>query len=233
MSGVNGYPRVGLILTTFDDMPEAGEAYNSLWETQSECPFRIVVIDAGSTDDTLSFFFKNHENEIFYNLQHLSKALNAGIQHFIDMGMDYVGWVHPDMLFPQKDWLAVLVHLLGKDDSIGKLAPDDWGSGRADMRAGNACPWLIPTHVLEDQKLIHGFCFDEQFVHCGGYEDWDLNRRIMQRGKKVLITTQSKLKHEGMKSRAKPREQIKGYHNAGRINAGRYNAKWGDDKPPC
>lgn len=232
MSSVTGDPQVGLILTTYDDMPEVRDACASLIATADTFPFLVIAVDAGSKDHTLDFL-KNRSISVISPITHLSEALNMGIDYFIDTGVRYVGWVHPDMLFPQKDWLAVLVRLLEEDDSIGKLAPDGWESNEEDMRAGNACPWLIPASVLKEQKQEHGFYFDEQFLYCGGYEDWDLNRRIMQRGKKVLITTQSKLKHEGMKSRAKPHADVEDYHNAGRINAGKYNAKWGDDNPPC
>lgn len=225
-------PSVGLILTTFNDMPEAGEAYNSLILTHAEYPFDLVVVDAGSSDDTVDFFCASQAERVIQQECHLSEALNLGIDHFIGRGVNYIGWVHPDMEFPQTDWLRIMVTILAGDRSIGKLGADSLGRCGEDLRSGNTCPWVCPTKTLGALRDRDGFCFDEQFVFCGGYEDWDLNRRIIQAGQSVLITSQAQIQHESMVSRNKPREGVSDYHNAGRINAEKYTEKWGDCDPP-
>jgi len=99
------------------------------------------------------------------------------------------------------------------------------------MRPGNSCPWIIRKKALDELLIRDGCYFDEQYEYCGGYEDWDLNRRLIDNGHKVLITTKARVKHEGMVSRKKPRK-ISAYSNAGRANADRYTKKWGDTKCP-
>ncbi len=179
------------------------------------------------------------------SLKHLSIALNVGINNLKNQGAKYICWIHADMKFPQENWIDVLVDRLERDPEIGKIAPDDVKWGNQPERVGNNCPHVVSVEmyerVAEQRRKVHGdecdkcslkntcpLWFCEKFIGIGGYEDWDLNAIIMDVGKKVIITPESKVDHEGMGTRQRRDTTGEAKHNAG-VYCSRY--KTGD--PPC
>jgi GT2 family glycosyltransferase len=64
--------------------------------------------------------------------------------------------------------------------------------------------------------------FDERFIKCGGYEDWDYNNRVLAEGYQVMITKGSVVWHPTMGTRKNHDES-----ESGRKNAELYSQKWG------
>ncbi len=146
----------------------------------------------------------------------------------------YIGWVHADMKFPEEGWLEKLVQICDDDPTIGKLGPDDWNAPKLPeaerLRPGNQCPWIMPVHALLKLWEKDGMLFDENYWFTQNFDDWDLNRRLINYGYKVLIVNDVRMKHEGMGTRKN--HQDPKYQEAARHNQLYYMRKWGDRKCP-
>lgn len=227
---------VGLMLTTYNQLEDTQKSLESL-EKNTTPPYKLVIVDNASTDGTLSFL-KEKEYHVIENKRPvcLSVALNQGLRRLLsDPGNRYIGWIHNDMTF-YPNWLQRLTDHLMHNPSVGKLAPvslhlfgpDDPDFAEEFMARhqgicypGNACPWIMPREVIE--KVGE---FDERFVKCGGYEDWDYNNRILEAGFQVMITKGSVVWHPAMGTRKNRDESASARHN-GKI----YYEKWGISHP--
>jgi len=221
------------MLTTFNFLEKTRACLESFFST-NRLPSKLLVIDNNSTDGTLSFL-EGKGLQVLRNPvdTSLAAALNQGFRYFLgDPAIDFIAWIHNDMLF-FPGWLEELIRLLKENPSIGKLAPynlrddpahlnpEDVGrfmrENRGQLEPGNGCPWVMRRAVVEEV----GF-FDEGYLRCGGYEDWDYNNRLLEKGYQVLITKGSVVWHEGMGTRRHiPQEE------AARHNAARYAERWG------
>lgn len=246
---------VGLILTTCNDVELTKILLPSLQRSMGVgYPFMLIAIDSGSTDGTLEYLqsvrvpvFGPHlsKDKFLYQTEHLCQALNAGIGMFLGHNPDagkfekqdaqgYIGWIHADMEFPEEGWLEKLVKICEDDPTIGKLGPDDWDAPKLSeaerLRSGNTCPWIMPVHALLKLWEKDGMFFDENYWFTQNYDDWDLNRRLINYGYKVLIVNDVRMKHEGMGTR-KTHQDPK-YQQAALHNRRHYVSKWGDSECP-
>lgn len=227
-----GNEMVGMILTTFNMLEKTRECIISL-RLATSCSYTLVAVDNASTDGTCEFLEENGV-EVIRNSSpvHLTVALNQGLsRHLQHPDINYLSWIHNDMRF-YKGWLDNLIKELDADPRIGKLAPynilkegrtdEDFAqefmaSHQGQIIPGNECPWIMPKHVVEKVGL-----FDEGYVACGGYEDWDYNNRVLDAGYLVAITLGSVVWHETMGTRKHiPQEP------EARANGERYFKKWG------
>lgn len=217
--------RVGLVMLTWDDAELLRDCLPSLATTEE--PFELCVVDNGSTDGSQHVLMDwKRENGVAGHVTYgqprsLAEALNYGFGYFLDRDdLDFIGWVHPDMTFPQPQWLSELVRVLDENPEIVKLGAAD-PDCPGDLRSGNSQCYLVRRTALEQVGL-----FDERFEGVGGYEDWDSNRRLLTLGQ-VMITPESLVHHIGMVTRSRrdtTEEQ--------RANADRYHSKWGTWDPP-
>lgn len=226
-----GWP--GIVLTTYNFLELTRRCLSS-FKRATATPYLLVVVDANSRDGTPEYLelqgvpvIRNSEEVS------LSTALNQGMRFLLSFpGVSHIGWIHNDMLF-FRGWLEALLGVLDSHPEVGKLAPynlsGDPGqytdesvaaftaahAGR--LHGGNGCPWIMPRHVVEEV----GF-FDEGYLRCGGYEDWDYNNRVLDRGYQVAITWASAVWHQGMGTRRHVDQR-----GADRHNAAYYERKWG------
>ena len=245
---------VGLLVCSYNDRDLSEEMYPSLLASiQPESPpfgWGIVCVDAGSTDGSVDFWEGNcpviHKDNMQLlgpgmlnmdgeDLKHLSKALNAGFKLMM-LGdaegkhkYDYICHIHPDMKFPQANWLETLTKYMDDNPDVAKLAADYASlpeSARTE-RPGNQCPWIM--RVTAAQELIDddGFIFDPGYIGIGGLEDWDINARLINLGYKVWITPTVVVEHEGMGTRK--RHDTNADATANRKY---YHEKWGAFSPP-
>jgi len=86
---------------------------------------------------------------------------------------------------------------------------------------GNGIPWAMPVQTLREVGL-----FDEGYVGSAGYEDWDHNNCVLDRGYQVLIALDSVVWHDWSairKGTATEEDTLR--------NRERYMAKWGSPGP--
>lgn len=227
---------VGIFLTTFNFLDKTRACIQSLGRA-TDHPYRLVVVDNASTDGTqdlvrsLGIELLDNPAEV-----HLSRALNQGLRHLLaDPRVRYACWVHNDMLF-FRGWLDNLIHV-AEHPEIGKLAPwnvsgdpaqydDAWAAcftaqHRHEFHPGNNCPWVMRREVVERVGP-----FDERFIKCGGWEDWDYNNRVIDCGYRVGTTGASVIWHEGMGTR-----NYVDNSEACHYNSVVYVEKWGGRQP--
>jgi hypothetical protein len=196
--------KVGLVLLT---MPGDEEQVKAMIATlrQTESDYRIYRLNAPGP--TLS----------------LAESLNRMFREALDEGCEYIGWIHPDMRFNDPEWLKGLLHELRCWPKVGKVcAANTRDPIPEDVIDGHEQCYLIRASVLREIGL-----FDEGYIGIGGYEDWDMNRRIVNAGHRVVITPRSQVFHEGMATRSK-----RDTNAEAQANAARYEAKWGDRGAP-
>lgn len=240
--GTNRHPAaydvdmIGVFLTTFNFLEKTRACLESFART-ADVPYRLVVVDNASSDGTPDYMRKSGL-EVLINPKpvDLTKALNQGIRHLLaDRTVDAIIWIHNDMLF-FKGWLSRLVAVVENRPDIGKLAPwnvsgnpaqysDEWAQRFMDNHwqefiPGNNCPWVMRREIIEAVGL-----FDERFLKCGGFEDWDYNNRVAGMGYLVGTTGASVVWHEGMGTRRHVNNSEACLHNSGL-----YASKWGGDK---
>lgn len=227
---------VGIILTTFNFLEKTRACLESL-RRATDHPHRLVVVDNASKDGTVEFL-RALGLEVIANPAEVSltSALNQGITRLLgDPKVRFVAWVHNDMRF-FKGWLQNLTAVAARPE-MGKVAPwnvsgdpaqydDAWAARfmaehREEFIPGNNCPWVMRAEVVREVGL-----FDERFIQCGGWEDWDYNNRVIDRGYLVGTTGASVVWHEGMGTR-----NFVDNRDACLHNATVYVQKWGHRQP--
>jgi len=263
---------VGLIMTTWNDCDAFSAAYDSLFRsmpslaTNGGVPYGwgFCVVDGGSGPEELECikdFCSRRTLALFGEAPDLTDALNVGIKYFtggsdgypLSIKLPYIGWVHPDMLFPDLGWVPKLVKYLDDHPDVGKVSPivrrfdevpeDLRKEGGEPFKAwlaqqmredterpGNQCPWIMPLRALKAVEMGKDMWFDPGYKGVANYDDWDLNRRLIDAGFKVMITPETIVIHEGMGTRKTKTHE----DNAPleRHNAQYYFDKFGDSRCP-
>lgn len=218
-----GRPAVGLVMLTWDDGELLPQALRTLANTTQ--PHRVVFVDNGSTDNTVAqikAYQQRHPESLLITPPEgggwsLAVALNLGFDALVTMEQppSYVGWVHPDHRFEWPDWLEVLVREMDANPGWAKLGASE-ANEPAEERAGNSQCYIVRLSAMEGAGL-----FDEAYEACGGYEDWDHNRRLLEYGE-VLISGEARVRHLAMSTR-KRHDNVE----AAKRNADHYHATWG------
>jgi len=224
---------VGLLLITYNDEENLEQMLPTL-EATLDYPTIVHVIDMGSTDCSVKIIADWYELQTNSNLmdlsidrrhklESLSKTMNSGFKYLMSrQECNYIGWIHPDMEF-KTGWLSQLVSVLNVYINIGKIC--SWNTrcplpDTIEPISGHEQCYIVRRGVLLKIGL-----FDERFIGIGGFEDLDLNRRILIEGWKVALAPTSLVYHSGMQTRSKrdtSAEQI--------YNRQWYQTKWGDTK---
>jgi GT2 family glycosyltransferase len=213
--------RVGLVMLTWNDADNLRRCLKSLQYTTE--PYNLLVIDNGSTDDTLEILdrvpYKDRWESYITVLRRpglsLAQALNVGFGYQLTQPYDYIGWIHPDMTFDWPRWLTELRKAMDEHPEIVKIGANEAGLV-PEFRDGNSQCFIIRRTTLEKVGL-----FDENYEACGGYEDWDMNNRLLEAGK-VMIWPDAIIRHVAMATR-RNHDNV----DAGRRNADLYHSKWG------
>lgn len=196
-------PKIGFVLIRRADDPEDAEANRLTFLQTVGDAAELLVVDGNYTS--------------------LCESLNEGFSHFRDRGFDYIGWIHPDMRFNDPEWLDGLLTEFRCWPSVGKVCAANTRDALPDrMIDGHEQCYLVRRLALDEIGL-----FDETFISIGGWEDFDLNKRLINVGWRVVITPRSLVYHEGMATRSRRDTTAAQYHNADV-----YRAKWGNNDAP-
>jgi hypothetical protein len=212
--------RVGLVLLTWNDEDNLRGCLQSLDFTRE--PFGLLTVDNGSNDDSPSMVVR-YGDLLERPDRSLTEALNIGFKDQMDAGYEYIGWIHPDHVFEYPDWLTELVAALDTHPEWAKVGCQEVVDAGSGLRAGNTQCFIVRRSALEQIGL-----FDEGYLACGGYEDWDMNRRLINGPGSVMIWPNAVVRHNAMSTRKRHDNE-----EAARRNAGYYQEKWGDTEPPC
>jgi GT2 family glycosyltransferase len=190
---------------------------------ESTIPYRVVVVDNNSTDDTVSFINANYpEIALLPQTKNLGfgQANNIGISYALKQGADYLFLLNQDA-YLEKDTIEKLVAVYKKNDNFGILSPIHL-NGKGDRLDKNfshyvnyhANPNFYSDFILNKQLpevyevpfvnaagwLLSKKCletvggFDPVFFHYG--EDDNYCQRVLFHGLKIGVTPQTFLKHD-------------------------------------
>jgi GT2 family glycosyltransferase len=237
--------RIGIIVCTFNDFHLSQTMYSSLAASMPvDEPYALVCIDGGSTDDSVDFWQSKcsvlgpHDPDVLRTfgrtpeqMKSFAACLNLGIEYLEEC--DYIVQIHPDMVFIQPGWANKMAEYLDDHPDVGRVASEQLVHASIEdimkrkERPGNNPCMCFPKATIEKLNRKYGYVYDEGFTRAGGWEDWDLNRRIIALGLRVMITPTAVIKHPGMSSRKYP-----GSAKAETYNAQHYFKKYGDYKCP-
>jgi GT2 family glycosyltransferase len=134
-----------------------------------------------------------------------------------------IGWVHPDMKFEDK-WLSELVAAFEKYPEAGKVC--SWNPcTQGEPLSDKPMPGHQQAYIIRKSVLFQIGLFNEEYLAVGGWEDIDMNRRILLDGFRVLIIPSSRVWHPGMSTRS-----LTDHSKAASYNTKLYRKKWGDSK---
>ncbi len=184
---------------------------------------RIVVIENGSKDKSLTILKKNYPDiEIIENSKNLGFAggVNQGIEKAIDLGAEYVALFNNDAV-ADKNWLTGLVEVMQASPKVGIVAPKLLSSDKKhlDSTGDQYTNWGLPyprgRRELDDGQyskpervfaasggaslyrvsmLKEIGLFDEDFF--AYYEDVDISFRAQLAGWKVAYEPSSIVYHK-------------------------------------
>ncbi len=204
--------KYGFVLTTYNDADDAVESIQSLKETiPPNSDYEIVIVDAGSKSEEISKLRAINAKCLMFPYQHLSEALNAGIDFLLKRNIDYVFWIHTDCYYFQPNWSEKLIQIYQHCwPLVARLAP---GTSNIDgsydclqrnelLHHSNNCPWVMSKEFLESHKAKYGYYYNPDYINIGGCEDHDMWFRILQDGMFVCVTPLVDVWHKGMGSRS-------------------------------
>jgi hypothetical protein len=183
----------------------------------------LIVIENGSTDNSLAFLKKNSSNiEIIENAKNLGFAggVNQGIKKAIDIDAEFIALFNNDAV-ANKDWLENLVKVMVAHGDVGVVAPKILSSSKKQLdSAGDMyTSWGLP--YPKGRKEYDGSQYDKPeniFSASGGaslyrvsmlkeiglfdndffayYEDVDISFRAQLAGWKILYEPSAVAYHE-------------------------------------
>ncbi|WP_053976085.1 glycosyltransferase family 2 protein [Mangrovimonas xylaniphaga] len=209
-----------VIIVTYNGSKWVDRCFSSL--QNSRVSVDTLVIDNGSTDDTLSLIkTKYPEVEVIETGENLGfgKANNIGLKRVLVEGYEYAfllnqdAWIEPDTLETllkvslQDLDLGIIspIHLNGQGDAIDKkfqwyLSPKYTPSFYSDLYLDRQKPYYISTYANAAAWLVTKKCisvvgeFDPLFDHYG--EDDDYLNRLHKNGFKLGIVPTAKIYHD-------------------------------------
>ncbi|MBV8389271.1 MAG: glycosyltransferase family 2 protein [Mucilaginibacter sp.] len=224
---------ISVIIVTYNGMKWIDKCLRKL--SESDIELYPIIIDNGSTDDTVTFIQKNHPSiELIQTNENLGfgRANNIGIDLAIAHNAQYVFLLNQDG-YVEPDTISKLVNFHKSHPEYGVLSPKQMnGDGSAlDKRFDSIV--LSESCILRSYKteetdvfdvsfvmaafwLISAACikkvgkFDPIFFHYG--EDGDYLSRVRYHGLKIGVVMESIGYHDRHERIVAPVQQIKGFY---------------------
>ncbi|WP_052675737.1 glycosyltransferase family 2 protein [Paenibacillus sp. IHBB 10380] len=209
--------KTSIVILTYNQLHMTIHCLESIRRNTPE-DYEIIVIDNGSTDETVTYMKTQTDVILHENTENLGfgKGCNQGIEC---ASGDQILFLNNDTIVT-KHWLENMLDALYSHERVGMVGPvTNYSSGHQiipvpytelsgiDAFAESYCKENAGKH-LEVRRLI-GFCllakrsvldeigwFDEQFG-LGNYEDDDLCLRAIRKGYSLLVAQDSFIHHFG------------------------------------
>jgi len=211
-------PKVGIIVLTWENYDEASDCLASL-ETVSYPNFEVIVVDNGSEDGSAERLQREFDWCTFVrnniNLG-VTRGNNAGIQHALDNGSDYVLLLNDDTIVTE-EFLTPLVSTAERNPDAAVVGGINYQASTGEIHnAGASFSTLLggQTFTLDEPAADEPYpvdyvptclaLLDRDFVadsevlcedYFLGMEDVDLARQARDAGKEVLVTPDSEIFH--------------------------------------
>lgn len=203
-----------LIIVTYNSAPYIEKCIDAI-DTHTPSSYQIIVVDNGSTDDTVNLLKKLPHVELIEN------DINAGYARAVNRGIrqgtsETIAVMNPDV-FVTDGWLTPLHELLWSDEKNAIVAPKLINSANQLVGVGTNWDWSAPYFMLPNKPglleevrecmAINGACFllkrqlldtigllDEQYFHYFEETDYCFNANYC--GYRVLFCPASTVIHE-------------------------------------
>lgn len=215
-------PSVGIILLNWNSYEVTKDCLDCF--RQIRHPYRLIVVDNGSSDDSVTLFRANYpEITLIENNENLGFAggNNCGLEHGLRENLDYLMLLNNDTLFDE-DFVAPLVQRMQQNAELGGIQPKImynhdrsliWNAGGTyhyflghSSTIGEGKPDLSRFNRVRGVDWITGCCIllRSQVVQQVGllddrffiyHEDVDWSLRIRGAGWKLEYFPQSQLYH--------------------------------------
>jgi len=216
---VRASPRVSLVMCVFNGLEDTRACLESLRGTTE--PFRLIVMDNGSTDGTPEFL----ERFAYpYPLTHARSESNAAVIAALNRAWrladtEFLCFLHNDTAMVEPAWLSRLLAALA-DPGVGlaglygakRLRGDGRAAGRTIVHS------LVPTPTVrppwEDVVFVDSVCmaisrelmdavggFDEGYGFYHGH-DRDLSLAVLEHGRRCVVV-HAPFDHRGGRTRTR------------------------------
>ncbi len=201
MSWITRYPRISIVIPTYNHARFLAEAIRSALD-QTWQDFEIIVVDDGSTDDTHRVVAQFGQSVKYIRQENggLAAARNAGIR--AARGRE-IGLLDADDVW-LPDYLMTMLTALESDSRVGAV----YCGWQYIDEAGNSLPrvnvrvvppdqayqamvhmdFLVPSGVLVRRDCFDDLgLFDESLRDTQGCEDWDMWLRILKQYRMIGV----------------------------------------------
>jgi len=215
-----------IIIPVFNGLEDTQACVESIYQSKTDIPFEIIVVNNGSTDDTanwLKIMALQHNNFKYINLSEnhgFAKAVNRGIQV---TGGRYVVILNNDTLVTP-GWLDRLVAAAESDVEIAIVSPmtnyvgegpqidsdaidilPDGIDAYSEKIKNRKSPVIIPDRLVFFCVLIKRHILDilgglDEGFFCGNFEDDEFCLRTRLLGFKLALSTNAFVFHHGSKT---------------------------------
>jgi len=211
-------PEGGIVVLTWENYDEASECLDSL-ESVDYPNYRVIVVDNGSGDGSVERLQQEYGwCEFVCNDRNLgvTRGNNAGIEHALECGVDYVLLLNDDTIVT-KDFLTPLVETAEREDQVAVVGGTNYYASSGEIHNVGAefstllggCTFLheepkdtepyevdyVPTCLaLIDRDFIveQDVLSEEYFL---GMEDVDLAWEARRSGRRVMVAPDSEIYH--------------------------------------
>ncbi len=183
-SSISGLPLISVIVAVFNGAKTLQSCLNSICQ-QTYLEKEVIVIDGGSSDETVEILKRNDGNISFWRSERDHGIYDAWNKGIAKARGDWICFLGADDIFLEKDTLGNLskhllnaypktrivygrVAVINKHNDVVDLLGEEWGTMRRKFLGGVCLPTPSVMHhyTLFD---VHG-TYDERFMIAGDYE---------------------------------------------------------------
>jgi len=174
MNSLNAFPKISIITPTFNSEIYLEETILSILE-QNYPNLEYIIIDGGSTDNTLNII-KKYQDNLAYWVSEKDNGMYDAIQKGVDKSTgEILAWINSDDLYHKKAFFIV-AEIFSKFQKINWLLgavalSDEYGRG---IHIGNSKKFTKYDFLMGDFKFIQQeSCFFRRSLYerAGGYID--------------------------------------------------------------
>ena len=215
------YPLVYVIILCWNGRKWLEACFSTVLSTNYS-KFRILIIDNGSTDDSLEYIENikvQHPNvELLLNKKNLgfAEGNNRGIRFALQNGADYIALLNQDIKV-EPDWLKNLIEIAEQETHLGILSPMQYNyegtaldknfwvlinenkdlkkhRNQGKLHMMYELPRVIGAAMVIKRTVCEKVGLFDPMYFCY-HEETDLCRRARYHGFKIGIVTNSKVYH--------------------------------------
>jgi glycosyltransferase involved in cell wall biosynthesis/SAM-dependent methyltransferase len=171
---------VDIILPVYNNLEYTKEFIKELYQT-SDHPFRLIIVNDGSTDGTKEYLdelIKNHQTELFI----IENDINEGFLKSVNEGIkfsnnDYVLIANNDIRFLSRGWLSTMVNVLRSNPDVGAVGVE---------YLHNHVDFLSMALFMTRRSIIDKIGYLDERYCPGVFEDVDYSTRILLEGYEIV-----------------------------------------------